>query len=124
MVREARKRANEESTSSIVENCKEIKTKFWKRVKEVTKGDSLRFSPVRNSMGEELTRENDVEVRWKKYFVWVLNGDKINEVGGDDRGTERVVRKVVREEIIGGLKKIKEGKAAGMDIIVVEMLKN
>ena len=30
----------------------------------------------------------------------------------------------MREEIIGALKKMKSGKAAGMDGIVVEMLKN
>ena len=35
-------------------------------VNEVRKGESLRVSSVRNSSGEgeELTRENDVEVRW------------------------------------------------------------
>ena len=37
---------------------------------------------MRNLMGEELTRENDVEVRWREYFAQVLIGDKMNEVGG------------------------------------------
>ena len=58
-----------------------------------------------NSMGEELTRENDIEGRWKEYFVQLLNGDEIREVGGDIRRkrigkNERVVREVVREEIM------------------------
>ena len=40
-----------------------------------------------------------------------MNGDEINEVGGDVRmasigGNERVVRKVVREEIMGALKQM------------------
>ena len=35
---------------------------------------------------------------------------------------ERVVREVVREEIMGALKRMKGGKAAGMDGIVVKML--
>ena len=35
---------------------------------------------------------------------------------------ERVVREVVREEIMGALKRVKGGKAAGMDGIVVKML--
>ena len=34
-------------------------------------------------MGEKLTQENDIEGRWKEYFVQLLNGDKIKEVGGD-----------------------------------------
>ena len=37
---------------------------------------------------------------------------------------ERVVRKVVKEEIMGALKKMKNGRAAGMDGIVVGILKN
>ena len=37
-----------------------------------------------NSMGEGLTRENDIEVRWREYFVQLLNGNKIvrKELGG------------------------------------------
>ena len=38
---------------------------------------------MRNSMGEELTQENDIEGRWKEYFVQLLNGDEIREVGAD-----------------------------------------
>ena len=76
-------------------------------------------------MGEDLTREDDVEVTWRKYFVQLINGDKISEGGGNVRvrgrvrWNERVVRKVVREEVIGALKKTEGGKAAGMDSIAV-----
>ena len=84
---------------------------------------------MRNSMGEELTCENDIEGRWKEYFVQLQNGDEIREVGGDIRKdrigeNERVVREMVREEIMVTLKNMKGGKAVGMDGIVVEMLKN
>ena len=37
-------------------------------------------------MGEELTRENDTEGRWKEYFVQLLNSDEIREEGGDKEG--------------------------------------
>ena len=55
--------------------------------------------------GKELIRENDTEVRWREYFVHWLNDKEINEVGGNTRrarigGNERVVRKVVRKEIM------------------------
>ena len=55
-------------------------------------------------MGEELTQENNTEVRWTKYFVQLLNNDKISELGGDVRvgrirGNEIIVRKVIMEEI-------------------------
>ena len=47
--------------------------------------ESLRPLSMRNSMGEELTQENVIESRWKKYFVQLLNGDGIREVEGDIR---------------------------------------
>ena len=80
-------------------------------------------------MRNSLTQENNIEGRWKEYFLQLLNGDKIKEVGGDIRRerigeNERVVKRVVREEIIGARKKVKGGKSAAMDGTVVEMLKN
>ena len=128
MVREAKKRVNEEWTERISKNFKENKKNVWKGVNEVRKGESVRPLSIRNSMGEELTQESDIEGRWKEYFVQLLNGDEIKEVGGDKRWEriteiERVVRGVVREEIRGARKKMKCGKAAGVDGIVVEMLK-
>ena len=54
VVREARKRENEEWTLSIAENFKENKEKIWKGVNEVRNGENLRLSFMRNSMGEEL----------------------------------------------------------------------
>ena len=80
-------------------------------------------------MGEELTRENEIEGRCKEYFVHLLNGDEIREVGGDRRKerireNEREVREVVREEIKGVLKKMKGGKVAGMYGILVKNVKN
>ena len=57
------------------------------------------LSSVRNSMDDEVTRENDLEVRWKAYFVQLLNGEEAKEVEVRReriRGNERVVRKVVR----------------------------
>ena len=53
------------------------------------------MSSLRNSMEEELTKEDDM-VRWREYFVQLLNGDEISEVGvvrvmigGDERVKER-----------------------------------
>ena len=62
------------------------------------KGESLKPLSMINSVGEELTRENDIEGRWKEYFVQLLNGDEIREVGGDIRRVrigenERVVKR-------------------------------
>ena len=68
MLRKTKKTVNDEWTLSIAENFKENKKMFWKGINEVKRGESLRPLPIRNSMGEELTQENDVEGRWKEYF--------------------------------------------------------
>ena len=36
-------------------------------------------------MVEDLTRENDNNVRWREYFVQLMNGDEIREKGEDIR---------------------------------------
>ena len=36
---------------------------------------------MRKSVGEELTRGNDAEVGWRKYFVQLLNGGEIRLLG-------------------------------------------
>ena len=82
-------------------------------------------------MREGLTRENDVKIRWREYFGQLLNGDPISEGGGNDNvgeesvgGNERVIIRVLKEEIISALKKMNGSKPAGrLDGIVVEMLK-
>ena len=63
----------------------------------------MRPLSIRNSMGEELTQENDIEGRWKEYFVQLLNGDEIRDVGRHVRRetigeNERVVREMVRDK--------------------------
>ena len=91
-------------------NFKKDKKKFWKGVNEVRIGESMRVSSVRNSIWEELIRENDVWGQIERVRCPVLNGDEIGEVLGHIRR--------------GALKKMKGGKAAVIDGIVVEMMKN
>ena len=79
---------------------------------------------MRNSMGEELTQENGIEGRWKEYFVQLLNHNEIKDLMRARIGeNEKVVRKVVREEIMGAVKKMNGGKTADMHDLVMEMLK-
>ena len=67
-------------------------------------------------------------LHWYVVLTQLLNGDEIWEVGGDIRRerigeNKRVVKGLVREEIMGALKKMKGSKVTDMDGIVVEMLK-
>ena len=40
----------------------------------------VRHRRLRGDMVEELTREGNVEVRWREYFVQLLNGGVISEI--------------------------------------------
>ena len=69
---------------------------------EVKNGEIKRVSSLRNSNDEELTQKNDVEVKWREYFVQIMNGDEISEVRENVKrertgGNEGVVGKMVRE---------------------------
>ena len=39
------------------------------------------LSSLRNQIGEELIWENNGEVSWREYYVQMLNGDEISEIG-------------------------------------------
>ena len=69
IVQEAKKRVNEEWTLSIAENFKENKKQLLEGRKRGQKRENLRVTSARQSMGEELTLENDTESRWRQYFV-------------------------------------------------------
>ena len=73
---------------NFVENKKQV----WKIVNKVRKRVSHRAVSIRDSMDEELTREDDTAVRWREYFVQLQIVKKISEVGGDGRkeGLERM----------------------------------
>ena len=82
--------------------------------------------PEKNSMEEELTRVNDVKIRWREYFGQLPNGDAISEVrdrSGSAERNERVIRNMLIEEIKGALKMMKCGKAACLYSTLVKFLK-
>ena len=63
-------RVIEKWTLCIAQNFKGNNKILWMGINE-----------VRNSIGEELSSENNIESRWKEYFVQLLNGDELSEVG-------------------------------------------
>ena len=67
------------------------------RVNEVENGKRWGVVSVRNSKGEYLTRENEVEVRWREYYEHFLTGDVISEVGDNDE----MMRGVMIEDMRG-----------------------
>ena len=84
---------------------------------------------VKSSREEESIRENEIEVRWREYFGQLLNGNVVREVRDNDKsvsdtGNEMVGRKMMREEMINVLDKMKGRKVASLGDTVMRMLKN
>jgi hypothetical protein len=77
--------------------------------------------------GELLTNKNQVLARWKEHFEEHLNeGSKLEQptrpVDLRDDGVD--IDLLIREEIEGALKNLKNNKAAGADSFAAELLKN
>ena len=86
IVREAKKRTNEEWCASMTGIFKGSSKKIWKGINNE---GSEKVLPLRNTMVEELDREEEDEGRWGEYFGQILNGE---EEHGGLRERELVIR--------------------------------
>ena len=76
---------------------------------------------IKSKTGEMLTKEEKVKQRWKEYFHDLLNHEnprERREMKTEER--EMDVEDISGEEVRTGLRKIKNGKAQGLDDIPVE----
>jgi hypothetical protein len=99
--------------------------KFYKRLNDVRRPFEPQVAMCRAE--ELLTNQKQVLARWKEHFEEHLNTGSESEqptrpVGLRDDGVD--IDLPSREEIEGGLKYLKNNKAAGADSIAAELLKN
>src|SRR5678815_774823 len=104
---------------------------FWKearKVKNENKGNLLR---IMNTDGAFVTDEMDVRGVWEEHFENLHNIGSNEEVivnvcGFDGARRNRYFGDEVisKEEVIGRVRKLKNGKSAGIDEITGEMIKN
>ena len=107
----------------------ETKKKFWKEVRRVSKG-GLRMEVTVKDVNGWLLKGNEARKRWAEYFEKLLNAQEDKEaeivvVGGGQVPVmgEENEREITREEVKRALNETKGGKAAGMDGVRAEMLK-
>ena len=77
--------------------------------------------------GTLLTESREVELGWKRYFENLLNVNDINlreEAVLEFHVEESTESNISMGELLGALKKMKNGKASGMDQIPAELVKN
>ena len=86
-----------------------------------------RVDMVKDREGKLLSKEDEVRKRWKEHFMEVLNRpdpETVAEVVGDSDINEEIEEGPVSKlEIKNAIKDMKNGKAAGIDNITVEMMK-
>ena len=131
LVRESKKQVEEEFGRQLSEKWGENKKLFWKEVKRVRGGMVGECRGIKDERGMMMNDKEQVCQRWKEYYDQLLNVRNeresivscmgMNSVHGTGRPVEE--REIIREEVCRALKKLKTGKAPGIDGIRGEMLK-
>jgi len=107
-------------------NAKKNTIKFYKEVKEMSKDFLQQNIICKGEKGEILTNEKDILLRWQQYFQLLLE-DELQPI--EENETENVevsedIDKPTYEEMITVIRSMKNGKAQGIDNIIVELIKN
>ena len=130
-VKQAKRMADERWGERLASNFKDSKKMFWKEVKRVQKGESKKEECVKDVNGEVLSERTRVLGRWGEYFGNLLNVTderkaEITAVGGGrmPRSGRSMNEVIGRIEVRAAIKRLKAGKAAGMDGIAGECIRN
>ena len=100
---------------------------FYKKMKRLTDNRIAPMSTILDERGQPLQKSEEKLERWKQHFEKVLNVQ--NEVEANvledlEDHSETDTSQLTREEVEQAVKKLQNGKAAGEDEIVAEMLKS
>ena len=127
-VREKKFMVDERWSDSLSRNFREKKL-LWKEVNVERKSNDQMERKIRNVVGHMLTVGEDVIGRFRSYFEELLNVDDGREAqlsGERIPGVNQNARHMLEvsvEDVRKAVKKIKNGKAPGVDGITSEMLK-
>ena len=130
VVRAAKREAEWRKGSKLSELYARNRRLFWREVGKIRKGGRTVVEAVKGEDGQLIVESERVRERWKGYFERLLNVEDGREavvvaVGGRE-GVPVLAElndgPIRREEIVGAVGKLKEGKAPGMDGIVAELL--
>ena len=100
---------------------------FFKKMKRLTNSKVTPEGTILDEHGNPLHTPEEKLARWKRHFEGVLNvqGTAAEEAMASLEDLSQVdTPEVTREEVERAVKKLRNGKAAGEDSIVPELLKN
>ena len=113
--------------TAVEENLKRNNSKkAYQTVKELTQQRQSRISTIQDKEGNCLTEEKDILNRWTEYCTELYNhqtnGDP-NVITGQE-STNEDDHPILREEVEAAIRSLKNDKAAGVDNIPAELIKN
>ena len=100
---------------------------FFRKLRDINADKVKPTSTILDESGQPIKDNEEKLARWKRHFDEVLNVKSIVEeevtTNVEDRSTSDTAE-VTREEVKKAMSKLKNGKAAGSDEIVAELVKN
>lgn len=104
---------------------KEGQNKIFKLARSRNKStkDITHVKQIKDRNGTVLRKEEDILKRWKEYFERLLNEENDRLIREDGQVNMGMVVGISRIEVLNALKKMKNGKATGPDLIPVEAWK-
>ena len=103
---------------------------FWKEVRKANGSTKSGCKRIKGRDGSMLIEEEDVKNRWREYFESLFNvranaDINVNMCGfGGVRRSLYLGRECIsKDEVTRAMRKLKNGKASGVDEVTAEMLK-
>ncbi|KAI3373757.1 hypothetical protein L3Q82_022339 [Scortum barcoo] len=123
-VLEAKTRVWEEFGEAMEEDYRSASKRFWQTVRRLRRGKQYSANTVYSAGGELLTSTEDIVGLWRKYFEDLLNPTDLPSNEEVEAGDSEVDSSITQAEVTEVVRKLRSGKAPGVDEIRPEYLKS
>ncbi|KAI3352367.1 hypothetical protein L3Q82_005333 [Scortum barcoo] len=111
-------------SEAMEEDYRSASKRFWQTVRRLRRGKQYSANTVYSAGGELLTSTGDIVGRWKKYFEDLLNPTDLPSNEEAEAGVSEVDSSITQAEVTEVVRKLRSGKAPGVDEIRPEYLKS